>query len=149
MILAVSLTWCLHSDNSLSHEGIAHVALVLQLLECTMRATQTKTGKIACGALKFLHTTMKMACGTFIYNTYNIQCFTNQKNCTTCSTRWNMRTRMKLHGHVKFDIHNWLRYLCYNKDWSLSTVVSAEYVSTGQINVGPNWINDRSKIYQR
>jgi len=23
------------------------------------------------------------------------------RNCTICDTRWNVRTRIKLHGHVK------------------------------------------------
>jgi len=41
------------------------------------------------------------------------------------------------------------KYLVTIKDRSLSTVVSAEYVSTGQINDGPNWINDGFMIYQR
>jgi len=28
------------------------------------------------------------------------------KKCACCSTRWNVRTLMNLHGHIEFDTHN-------------------------------------------
>jgi len=59
IILVVSQTWFVYTDNSINHEGIlkkiAPAALVLQLFEYTMCSTQTKTWKIDFGA--FLDTT--------------------------------------------------------------------------------------------
>jgi len=66
------------SHKILCHEGIlkkiAPAARILQLLEYTMCPTQTKNWKIACTPL-----IMKVACGAFVHNTYNIQFVTYHK----------------------------------------------------------------------
>jgi len=71
MILVISLTWFLHSDNNLRHEGIlkkiAPAALVWHLFECTMCLTQTKTSKMASGAFLRLGYHHKISICIYIY----------------------------------------------------------------------------------
>ena len=71
MILVVSLTWFLHSHNSLSHEGIPKIVTPAALfLQQNLRCVQLrlKLGKLPV-ALVLTPPIMKMACGAFIQNT--------------------------------------------------------------------------------
>jgi len=103
MNLVISLTWFLHIDSSLSHEGILKNR-VCGACPTTLRtynvSIQPKTRKIACGA--FFHTTCNKNGMRRFYSQHKKHTMCHiKKNCTFCSTRWNVRTRMTLHGHVK------------------------------------------------
>jgi len=64
------------------------------------------------------------------------------KFCTLCSIRWDVRTRMKLQRHVKFDIYNWCVLLCF-----IQPILGNRYVrSRGFIVSEPRETHPRSEI---
>ena len=71
---------------------------------------------------------LRRLCSQHLWKT---MCYISKKYFT-CSTRCNVRARMKLHSHVIFNVHNWSKYHYYNigacfsplsrSNWSLRTV---------------------------
>jgi len=156
MILAVSLNWFLHGDNSLRHEGIqkkisAASAGSACLTPYTMCLTQTKTQQIACGA--FLHTIYNEN-GLWRFYSQHLSYTTYQKTglLVVLLRMWERGWNYTRTSNLMFTIGPGESIFITIEDWGLSTVVSTENEGTGQINDGPTldqqWINGGSTMDQ-